>query len=143
MIPIIFINCKHFPFIDQIIKNEKLIETRTRNTLRAFIGQRVFLAETGHGRPVVRCSVVIDSVSVYHSRSAWETVRQLACIPYDSKYDWKPETKHKYAYSIFNVIPCTPFVPPEGKRHGRVSMDYNPVPGFVSENYYNTLDVHH
>lgn len=125
MMPIIFINCSEYPFIDHIINNSKLYETRNKNTLKRFIGKRILLAETGKGKPVVRCSAVIRSVSVALSRSAWETVRPACCIRSGSRYDWQPETKEKYLYELSGVVACHPFTPPEDVRHGRVWMEYN------------------
>lgn len=125
MIPIIFINCHESPFIDDIINLSKLYETRTRNTLRHFIGKRVLLAETGNGRPVVRCSAVIRSVEAVRSRAAWETVRPACCILRGSRYDWQPETTVKYLYELSGVVACHTFHPAEDVRHGRVWMEYN------------------
>ena len=64
MIPVLFINCSGEPFVDWIIDGLKQFETRTRNTLKTLLswalGRRILIAETGHGRPLVRCSAVID-----------------------------------------------------------------------------------
>ena len=59
MVPVVFINCSRIPFIDLIMARRKTMETRSRDTLRALVGQRVYLAETGHRRPVIRCSAII------------------------------------------------------------------------------------
>jgi len=125
MYDIIFINCSRFPFVDWIRSRRKLYETRTRNTLRAVVGQRVYLAETGRGRSVVRCSAVIGDPVVASSRSAWRKFMRAACIVPGSVYDWKPETKKKYLYPVMDVQPVPPFHPAEGVRHGRVWMEYN------------------
>lgn len=126
MIPVVFINCRRHPFLDQIISGRKSFETRTRDMLRSLVGQRVLLAETGRGRPVVRCSALIEYSCVARSRAAWETVRNACCIPEGSVYDWQPDTKIKHLYWITDVVPVpVPFTPPEGVRHGRVWMEYN------------------
>ena len=127
MIPVVFINCSRVPFIDLILRLLKVYETRTRNMLRSLAGQRVFLAETGRGRPpLVRCSAVIGEPVVACSRSAWAALRRSACIKRGSAFDWQPGTKKKYLYPLSDVQPCVPFTPPEGVRHGRVWMEYIP-----------------
>ena len=66
MTPVIFINTTSSPFVDDIIDGRKTYETRTRNTLKSLLtwalGERILIAETGHGDPVVRCSAVIDYI---------------------------------------------------------------------------------
>lgn len=126
MIPVVFINCRLFPFIAWIISGKKLYETRTRDTLRALVGRRVYLAETGRsGRPVVRCSVYIDH-SMTVDKGCWRRLRFLHRVPSKSVYDWQPWTHKKVLYRLTDVLPCDPFTPPEGARHGRVWMEYNP-----------------
>jgi len=126
MIPAVFINCKHDPFIREIMNHNKLYETRTRNTLRRFRGKRIILAETGNGRPVARCTAVIDQIIKVYTRSAWTTYFPHLGIAFDSKYDWKPCTKYKYLYHLTDVRPIErPFVLPEDRRHGHVWMEYH------------------
>ena len=127
MTPIIFINCSAAPFIDDIISGKKKYETRTRDMLRRFVGQRVLLAETGSGRPVVRCSARIRYHSVITDRNYWTYfLRKDACIPAGSRYDWQPDTRKKHIYCLEDVQPVSaPFPAPEGVRHGRVWMEYN------------------
>ena len=126
MIPIVFINCKDVPFVDLIIKGEKQLETRTRNTLGGLVGRRVLLAETGHGKPVVKCYATIMDVVKVDSRSWWKNgqFRHMAKIPLHSKYDWATGTKCKWVYGLTDVVRVGPFIPKEGKRHGRVWMEY-------------------
>lgn len=71
MSKVVFINCQELPFIDWIIARKKTRETRTRNTLGRLIGERVYLAETGKGKPLVRCVATIESVAVARTRSEW------------------------------------------------------------------------
>ena len=126
MIPVVFINCSRLPFIDWIMSRLKLDETRTRNMLRAVVGQRVYLAETGKGQPLCRCTAVIGEPVPIRSRAAWERLRSEHRVPAGSQYDWQPETTVKYLYPISDVRPCFPFTPPEDVRHGRVWMEFNP-----------------
>lgn len=124
MIPVIFINCKGNPFIQQIMDGSKWYETRTSDTLGRFAGQRVLLAETGKGHPVVRCSAVISSAVTVSNPWVWETFyRELSCIRKGSKYDWQPDTTMKYCYYLSDVKKITPAFVPDGPRHGRVWME--------------------
>ena len=120
---IIFINCKAEPFVDDILAHRKLYETRTRNMLGRFLGERIFIAETGHGKPVVRCSAKIAEVHAVFVPEAWERYRKRACIRSGSQYDWKDDTKVKWLYRLTDVRPVKPFIPAEGRRHGRVWME--------------------
>lgn len=129
MTPVIFINCHGHPFVDDIIAGRKTYETRTRNTLKRLLqwalGERVLIAETGHGDPVVRCSAVIDRVVAVYTREAWEEYLQYTWVPVGSAYDWAPETKVKYLYHLTDVQPVDPFILPRScHRHGRVWAEY-------------------
>lgn len=126
MIPIVYINCKCQPFIRQILNRTKLFETRNRNTLGRFLGERILLAETGTGKhPVVKGSAVISEIIEIYSPWAWDVNRLDCMIPVGSEYDWKPDTKKKVLYRLTDVRPCKPFVPTDDRRHGRVWMEYN------------------
>lgn len=128
MIPVIFINCSDQPYVDAIMNGTKTYETRTRNTLKALLrwalGERVLIAETGKGAPVVRCSAVIDHFGSVYTEERWDSLRKVHCVPKDSKYDWKPDTKVKWLYHLSDVRPVEPFAP-AGIRHGRVWMEHN------------------
>ena len=122
--PVVFINCSLFPFLTWIRSGRKLYETRSRDTLRALVGQRVYLAETGRsGRPIVRCSCVIDH-SMTVDAGCWHSLRSMHCVPFGSAYDWQQDTKKKVLYRLTDVQPVAPFPAPEGLRHGRVYMTY-------------------
>ena len=72
-VPAVFINCRRHPFVEQILSRRKPFETRTRNTLRRFLGERILLAETGRGAPLVRGSAVVTEIIEVYTRSAWDT----------------------------------------------------------------------
>ena len=121
---VVFINCSRFPFIDWIMNHSKLYETRSSNTLRLLVGQRVLLAETGKGRSMVRCSAVIRSAYKVENELAWNIFRKYTRIREGSQYDWTPTTRSKWIYELMDVQPVdVPFHPPEGVRHGRVWME--------------------
>lgn len=121
--PVVFINCSEEPFIDRIMHGLKQAETRTRDTLKNLVGQRVYLAETGKGKPTVRCSVkIIRSEQV--DREEWNNHRFDIGVNYGGSFDWKPETKSKYLYWLQAVEIVEPFTAVEGTRHGRTYMTY-------------------
>lgn len=132
MIPVVFINCKEIPFVDLIMQGKKIFETRNRNTLGALVGRRVLIAETGHGKPIVRCSAEFYNPTVVHEKQWWEWFRESTCVTNGSKHDWNDNTKCKWLYPIGYVEPVYPFVVPEGKRHGRVWMEYDEDDDWIS-----------
>ena len=128
MTPVVFINSKSVPFVQMIIDGKKIFETRSRNVLRRLFdtGSPFLIAETGSGKPIVRCSARIRSVIIIRTPEQWEQYRRFHMVPSGSEYDWKPDTKQKVLYELDNVVPVpVPFTPPEGKRHGRVWMEYH------------------
>ena len=136
MTPVIFINCTVEPYVDDIIGKLKLYETRTRNTLGRFIGERVLFAETGRGAPLVKCSAVIDQVISVHTREQWEEYLQFTWIPVGSAHDWQPDTKVKWLYHLTDVKPVVPFrLGPDCRRHGRVWAE---LPDLYNVDYQNT-----
>ena len=136
MTPVIFINCTAEPYVDDIMSYLKQYETRTRNTLGRFLGERVLFAETGHGRPLVKCSAVIDQVVSVSTREQWEEYLELTWIPVGSVHDWQPDTKVKWLYHLTNVKPVVPFrLGPDCRRHGRVWAE---LPDLYNVDYQNT-----
>ena len=125
MIPVVYINCKRTDFVGDIITGKKQYETHTRNKLRSLIGQRVLIAETGHGKATVKCSAVIDLLVVIRSRTDFEKYRPYLSIEEGSQYDWKPGTEVKYLYHLSDVKEVQNFVPEVSVRHGRVWAEYN------------------
>ena len=127
MIPIIFINSASVPFVDLIMSGKKIYETRSRNVLRFLFdtGSPFLIAETGKGKPVVKCSARIRSITVIYTEEEWHTLRTWHTVPIGSAYDWKPSTKKKVLYELEDIRPVSvPFTPSEGKRHGRTWMEY-------------------
>ena len=122
---IVFINCSRFPFVDWIIQGTKQYETRSRNTLGVLSGQRVYITETGKGKPVIRCSAVIGSAEKVEYLGVWALLRKWHCVPEDSIYDWSFTRPGKWLYLLKDIHPVpVPFHPAEGKRHERVWMEY-------------------
>lgn len=117
-----YINCRAWPFIAWILSGAKLYETRTRNTLRALVGQRVALIETGTGHtPTVRGYATIASAErvEYSDTEARKAARILG-----TSYDIRPDGA-KVFYLLADVQPCTPYpVPADRVNHGRAWTTY-------------------
>ena len=125
MIPIVFINCSSAPFVSMIMNRRKIYETRSINSLRSLVGKRVLIAETGsHRQPFVRCSAVIRSAFPVDSFHEWDMFRDYTQVKPGSLFDWSETTKRKWLYELTDIRPVSPFVPPEGIRHGRTWMEY-------------------
>ena len=125
MIPVIWINSRSVPYVDKIINLSKIYETRSQNTLAPLVGKRVLICETGKGKSMVRCSARIVNAFPVRSAYEWDMFREYTCVPVGSKYDWQPDTKVKWLYELDSIlIESVPFHPAEGKRHGRVWMEY-------------------
>ena len=75
------------PYAMQIVKGEKRIETRTRNVLRKFVGERVLVIRTrsSHKAEVVG-EVTISCAGWLEARTLDEN-RNLTLIPKGSKFD--------------------------------------------------------
>lgn len=128
MCKVVYINCDTVPFLDRIISLDKVLETRTRNMLKALVGQTVYLAETRRGRrPVIRCRVTIGTPMAIRTRDEWNRFLALACIPAGSRYDWQNNTTVKHLYPLIDVQECPPHIIPadaEIIRHGRTWSEY-------------------
>ena len=95
MLPIVFINCDLFPFVDWIIDGLKIYETRNRNTLKSLIGQVVMIAETHKGKkPIVRCMAYIDSMEKVNVKQ-FDSMRNDTRIVPGSVYDLTDTNKTK------------------------------------------------
>lgn len=141
MIPVVFINCSLFPFVFAIMSGMKLFETRTRNTLKSLIGKRVFLAETGKGKPVVKCLATIDYMVRVDNYKTWIQYRKQCFIKPRTLFDWSHGTRYKYLYHLTDIQPVPEFIPPEGFRHGRTWMEYYPDPEpeyiqYIADSYH-------
>lgn len=117
----IFINCKDTDFIARILCGSKTLETRNKNTLKAFVGERVALIETGRGRQILRGYATISA----SEKLGYEDFRfydRFHAVPYGSKYYCK-RNGHKWAYSLINVEYCKPVVLPPYHGKSRVYRD--------------------
>jgi hypothetical protein len=125
MTPIVYINTSSAPFIEKIIALEKVLETRDRDTLRPIINRPVYIAESGHGPAIVRCSAVFLAPLVVRSGAAWDDLRPWTCIEPGTLYDWTEKTRVKFLYPVQRVVKVPPFPVPEGKRHWTTWIECN------------------
>lgn len=105
-------------YAEAIVKGLKPIETRSRNMLRALVGERVAVVRTRRGK----APVVIGYVTIYRAdfcpADTFGAYRDLTLIPEGSAYDCKG--RGKWFYFLSNANPCDPFPLPENAvRHGR------------------------
>lgn len=125
MTPVVFINCTVEPYVDDIMCYLKQYETRNRNTLGRFLGERILIAETGHGTPLVKCSAIIDQIISVTTKEEWDEYLEQTWVPVGSKHDWQPDTKIKWLYSLTDIKPVEPFrLPKSCRRHGRVWAEF-------------------
>ena len=130
--PILFINCALFPFIQWILSGLKTYETRNKNTLKSLVGKTIFLAETGkHKKPIVYGIATITNVLCITSLKEYNRYRKQCMVKKGSVFDFIPGKK-KYLYALSNVQKIIPFVPAEGIRHGRIYMDFAGIDYYIS-----------
>jgi len=99
----IYVNqSRSIPYADAITAALKPVETRSRDMLGRFVGQRVLIIRTMHGKP----SEIIGSVRISRKRfcSAAELdgMRDQTLIPPGSKYDCRG--RGKWCYFLTGAI---------------------------------------
>ena len=117
----VYINCRQQRFVDWILSGAKQDETRTRDVLRALVGQRVWLIETGRGAPVVRGSALVESSRrVPYADEAARRAAGIHGTPYDI-----PRGGEKVFYHLVDVRPVAHFpVPAARVNHGRSYTEF-------------------
>lgn len=87
------------PYAHAIVQGYKPIETRTRDVLKAFVGQRVLIISTrsGHKSTVIGAVTITDKA--FLSASALDDARNQTLIPPGSKFDCKGRGKWCYYLS--------------------------------------------
>ena len=117
----IYINCRRQHFVDWILSGAKQDETRPRDVLRALVGQRVWLIETGLGAPVVRGSALVESSRrVPYADEAARRAAGIHGTPYDI-----PRGGEKGFYHLADVRPVAPFPVPAARiNHGRSYTEF-------------------
>ena len=100
-------------FTGQILRGEKLIETRDtlNNALQGVLGQRVGITSTGTGNTkVVGYATVAMQPIVYSTDAEFRQDETKHLVKQGSKYDIKPG-KMKFGYVLTDVVVVEPFTP--------------------------------
>jgi len=95
------------PYADNIVKGKKTIETRTRNTLARFVGQRVLIIRTMAGREPEVVGSVFVSGSAWRSETWLCGMRDQTLIPPGSRFDCKGDGK--WCYWLTDAAEYGPF----------------------------------
>ena len=107
------INDKTQDFTGQILRGEKVIETRDtlKNAMQGVLGQRIGLTRTGTGdTKVVGYATVAKQPIVYRNESEFRRDQGKHLVEPGSKYDIK-KGGVKYGYELTDVTPVEPFAP--------------------------------
>lgn len=97
----IYIRGSHI--VSMIMNRSKVIETRTHDKLKRFVGQWVGVIYTGSGKPKLVGYVFILSQYEFISEENFRAYEFCHRIPKGSKYDWK-EGKKKYGYLLGEIV---------------------------------------
>ena len=100
------INDKVQLFTDQILSGEKTIETRRKNSLRPYIGQRVGLIRTGRGQAMLVGFAVIGEPIFYGTKADFQADFGLHLVGDKSKFRFK--RGGKFGYPLTSVTRCKP-----------------------------------
>lgn len=106
------------PYADAIVQAYKSIETRSRNMLKALVGERVAVVRTVSGKvPVVVGYVTVVAAS-FCPATDFDKYFNQHLVPSGSVYDCRG--KGKWFYHLANAETCEPFqVPASAIKHGR------------------------
>lgn len=100
MTPAIYVEqTRAIKYAELIAKGYKTIETRNRNTLGQFVGQRVLIIRTrkGYKPDVVGSAVIADAA--FYTEQELENARNMTLIPPGSKFDCHGRGKWGYIMS--------------------------------------------
>jgi hypothetical protein len=100
------INDKVQPFTDQILTGQKTIETRRKNSLRPYVGQRVGLIRTGKGQALLVGFAVIGEPIFYGTKADFQADFGLHLVGDKSKFRFK--RGGKFGYPLTMVTRCVP-----------------------------------
>jgi hypothetical protein len=96
------INDKHQDFTGQILRGEKVIETRSRNVFKKLVGRRVGLIRTGKGKAILVGYATIGKPIQYNSEENFRKDYEKHRVEPKSKYDIQLP-KGKIGYPLAEV----------------------------------------
>jgi len=100
------INDKVQPFTDQILSGQKTIETRRKNSLRPYVGQRVGIVRTGKGQAMLVGFAVIGEPVFYRTKAEFSADFARHQVGDKSKFGFK--RGGKFGYPLTKVKKCKP-----------------------------------
>lgn len=117
----IYINDSSAPYTEMILNGLKTVETRNRNTLGRYLGERVGIIKTGKGKPILVGYATIESIYQWYTEEAFFRDSWMHRV-YDGPYaEWKG---NKYGYGLTDVERCDPRYVNAVKRYGRVACEF-------------------
>ena len=97
------INDKIQDFTGQILRGDKTIETRNKNSLRSYIGRKVGIIRTGKGKAYLVGYCTIGEPKVYESEREFRKDFDKHLVEKGSKFDI-PEGGIKFGYPLYDVV---------------------------------------
>lgn len=102
------INCRQQDYTGQILRGEKLIETRRTQSLRPYVGQRVGIVRTGLGQATLVGYATVGEPIWYGTVEQFRGDEGRHMVAAGSVHDWAPGGK--FGFPLLDVEPCGPRV---------------------------------
>lgn len=100
------INDKAQDFTGQILRGEKVVETRRTQSLRPYVGQRIGIVRTGRGKAMLVGFATVGEPIRYGTVEEFRADEGRHRVAAGSKHDWAPGGK--YGYPLLDVRVCEP-----------------------------------
>lgn len=97
------INDKIQDFTGQILRGEKIIETRNKNTLKSYVGERVGIIRTGKGKAYLVGFCTLGEPKLYKNEEEFRKDEDKHLVEKGSKFDI-PKDGVKYGYPLYDVV---------------------------------------
>lgn len=106
-----------------IVQSLKPVETRSRNTLKQLVGERVAIIRTKRNKEPMVVGYADIARWEFCPYCLFEMYRADTLIPPGSKYDCT--SRGKYFYWLENAEPCEPYSLPKDRiNHGRSYTEF-------------------
>lgn len=97
------INDKIQDFTGQILRGDKTIETRNKNSLKAYVGERVGIIRTGKGNAYLVGFCTVGEPKLYENEKEFRKDEDKHLVQQGSKFDI-PKDGVKYGYPLYDVV---------------------------------------
>jgi hypothetical protein len=97
------INDKIQDFTGQILRGEKTIETRNKNSLKSYVGERVGIIRTGKGNAYLVGFCTVGEPKLYENEKEFRKDEDKHLVQQGSKFDI-PKDGVKYGYPLYDVV---------------------------------------